>query len=534
MQIPAEGSGERGHTMAEQSEVMHTDAIDPGEIAAGASRRGARNVLVIAAVAVLTVALVALGVVAVTGQRFVSSGKIARNVTMAGVDVAGMTAEEADQAIEQQWVPTLPEQVSVTYPDGQHALTPEELGAMLMIDDAVAQALKIGREGGMIGSLRTRVRLWREGIDVPVRRQVDNATLQEALAGIAPEVDRAPVNARISVRGNDVEIVSGKVGRKLDVEASAAAIAAALADPTLSSVAAVVRTTQPHVTEEDLAHVEVVLSSYTTKFKPYMTDRTHNLRLASQALNQSAIKPGEVFSLNGRIGERLEERGYRAAPIFLEGQVRPSTGGGVCQVASTTYNAALLANLDIVERHHHSRPVDYVPTGRDATVYWGQYDLKVKNNLTDPVVLITEMGENTLTLKFLGSREDDYDVELSRSGLSRVGYGTQEVPDPELAEGKKTVEKPGRSGWRVDVFRKVTRNGEVVREQKLHSDYYSPQTEVVRVGTKKPEPPPVPATPGAPTPSAPTPPAPAPGGSAGSATPAPTTPAPGAGRTPEE
>ena len=97
------------------------------------------------------------------------------------------------------------------------------------------------------------------------------------------------------------------------------------------------------------------------------------------------------------------------------------------------------------------------------------------------------MGENALTMKFLGSREDDYDVEVTRTGLSRRGYGTKEVPDPELEEGEREVEKEGRSGWSVNVFIKVTREGEVVREEKLHSDYYGAQTKVIRVGTKPPE-----------------------------------------------
>jgi len=258
----------------------------------------------------------------------------------------------------------------------------------------------------------------------------------------------------------------------------------------------------------------VVLGQYTTKFRPHQRDRTHNLRLAAAALNETVIKPGEVLSLNERIGQRLEERGYRPAPIFIEGEVTASTGGGVCQIASTTYNAALLANLDIVERHHHSRPVDYVPTGRDATVYWGQYDLKIRNNLSHAVLLLATVGESSLTMKFLGAAEDDYDVEITRSGLTRIGYSTQEVPDPELEEGTRKVEKEGRSGWRVTVHRKVTRNGKLVREQKLHDDYYPPQNEIVRVGTKKKPPAPAPPTP-APSPApAPGPPptiAPAPG-----------------------
>ncbi len=327
----------------------------------------------------------------------------------------------------------------------------------------------------------------RAAVDVPVRRRVDEDMLAAAIEGMVVAVDREPEDADITVTGEEVEVVPGKVGRALDVANTARQLARTLEDPAANTVEAVVETEVPNVTAEDLAHIEVVLGQFTTKFKPWKTNRTHNLRVAAEALNETVIKPGETLSLNDRIGERLTERGYRPAPIFLEGEVTPSTGGGVCQIATTAYNAALLTNLEIVERHHHSRPVDYAPTGQDATVYWGLYDLKVKNDLTHALLLLVEMDENTLTMKFLGSREDDYDVEVSRTGLSRLGYGTKEQPDPELEEGKREVEKEGRSGWRVNVFIKVTRDGEVVREERLHSDHYGSQTKVIRVGTKLPE-----------------------------------------------
>ena len=151
------------------------------------------------------------------------------------------------------------------------------------------------------------------------------------------------------------------------------------------------------------------------------------------------------------------------------------------------YNVALLANVDMIERHKHSRPVDYVPTGRDATVYWGQYDLKFKNSLKHPILLLTTVGGGEVSFKILGSREDKADVEIIREGLSRIPRNEKEVKDPELEEGKKEVEEEGRDGWRVTVYRKATRDGEVIRDEKLHTDVYASQTRIVHIGTKPPE-----------------------------------------------
>ncbi len=479
--------------MTSETDVSQTDAIEAISPVKSGRRGGAARVIIIVAAAVVGLAVLGGGVLAVADRSFVGSGKIARNVTIQGVIVQGMTAEEAARAVNSQWASTLPDKIAITFPGdttdalGEWISSPEEIGVTPAIDEAVDKALMFGRAGGLPTRLISRLHTMRAAVDVPVRRDVDEELLGAAIEGLVEVVDREPEDADITVKGEDVDVVPGKVGRALDVAATLRQLTRTLEDPTANSVEAVVETTVPNVTAEDLADIEVVLGQFTTKFNPGSRDRTHNLRLAAEALNETVIKPGETLSLNTRIGERLTERGYRPAPIFLEGEVKPSTGGGVCQIATTTYNAALLTNLDIIERHHHSRPVHYAPTGQDATVYWGQYDFRFKNNLTHALLLLVDMGENTLTMKFLGSREDDYDVEITRTGLSRIGFGTKEQPDPELEEGKREVEKEGRSGWSVNVFRKVTRDGEVVREEKLHSDHYGAQTKIVRVGTKPPE-----------------------------------------------
>lgn len=237
-----------------------------------------------------------------------------------------------------------------------------------------------------------------------------------------------------------------------------------------------------------VAGFQTVLARYSTPFNPGREQRTHNLRLAMGMVNQKVVRPGERFSANAVIGERLEEKGYKSAPIFLEGEVVPSTGGGVCQVASTLYNAALLANLQVNERHHHSRPVDYCPSGRDATLYYGQYDLKFTNTLKHPILIFGWIEGSRLHAAIIGHNDDKYEVELIRSDISTIGYQTKEVADPELEEGKREVEKPGRSGAKATLTRVVKKDGKEIARKVLHHDTYAPQTEVVRVGTKKPEP----------------------------------------------
>jgi len=465
-------------------------------------RRRVRRVLIFTATALATILVVGFMALLLATRSFVASGEIAPNVSIAGLDVAGMTREEALSALRTQWLPSLPDAVRVTFPGGEWDARREELGVRLGLEAAVDDALKVGREGGLMAQLTARIRLIDNPVRVEVPVEVDEATLEDAVGGLAETVDRDPVDADFEIAGREVNIIPGQVGRLLNIDATMAAIRSALSEPSAEQVEAVVEVRQPAVTEEDLAHIEVVLAEYSTPYNPARRDRSHNLRLAVSKLNEVVIRPGEEFSFNQTVGERLVEAGYREAPIFINGEVKPSTGGGVCQIASTTYNVALLANLDMIERHHHSRPVDYVPTGRDATVYWGQYDLKFRNSLKHPVVILGEVGSSTVTLRMVGSREDDADVEIVREGLSRIPHDTKEIEDPELDEGETEVEKKGRDGWRVTVYRKATRGDKVIRSEKLHTDYYAPQTEIVRVGTRPleeelEEGPPTPPEPGA-------------------------------------
>lgn len=437
------------------------------------------------ALAIIIALILATAVaLAVAVRQFHDSGKIAPNVSIEGVPVGDMSSPQAMQAVLHQWASKLPTEINLQWPHGAEMASPEKLGARLRIEAAVAEAQQVGRRGGLISQLITRVRLTRTGVDVPVEIEVDNATLEACLIEMAGKVNRRPRNADISVVGERVDVIPGAVGVNLDVPASTKALAEALESPALESFRLLVKTQPPAISAEDLKHLQVVLASYSTRFRSWQKARTHNLRLAIGNLSRAVLAPGDTLSFNERVGPRLLERGFRSAPIFVNGEIEPSTGGGVCQVASTVYNAALLANLDIRERHHHSRPVDYVPSGRDATVYWGQLDLKIRNNLSQPILFLGSINEKTITIQVLGSRADEYEVDIVRSGVSTLAFGAKETPDPELELDKREVEKPGRNGARVTVTRVVKRAGKLIKRERLHTDTYSPRTELVRVGTE--------------------------------------------------
>ena len=122
---------------------------------------------------------------------------------------------------------------------------------------------------------------------------------------------------------------------------------------------------------------------YSTYYSYYVNnkDRTTNLKIASKKINGTIIQQGETFDFNKVVGSRTSSKGYKKAHVFTGGDgVAMGLAGGICQVASTTFNAALLANVQIVERHQHSQRVSYVPLGRDAAISGNVQNFKWKNN----------------------------------------------------------------------------------------------------------------------------------------------------------
>lgn len=179
------------------------------------------------------------------------------------------------------------------------------------------------------------------------------------------------------------------------------------------------------------------LSSYTTYFTTSNYNRCVNMRNVIRAINGKIIQPGKTFSLNNATGKRNAANGYRRSIIFSGSSQRYGYGGGTCQVVSTLFNTALLANMKIVERHNHSQAVSYIPKGRDAAV-GSSLDFRFKNNLSVPVKIVAtynsrgsitiklkaDYGTQTKPVKLKVTRSNGYYV-LRRYANNKLNYTTR-------------------------------------------------------------------------------------------------------------
>ncbi|MBO5454746.1 MAG: VanW family protein [Clostridia bacterium] len=239
--------------------------------------------------------------------------------------------------------------------------------------------------------------------------------------------------------------------------------------------------TYPEVTEDTLTGEMFgdTLASYSTKYNPGEVNRTHNMYLASSKVNGTVINPGEVFSYNGVVGERTVAKGYRNAKVFENGQVVDGLAGGICQVSTTIYNAALYANLEIVERKNHSFPVSYAPMGQDATVAMGSIDFRFRNNTKYPIKVVSSVSGGICTVTILGTDKDHYKVEIQNSITATRPRPVEYENDPTLEKGVEKVKQSGSDGYTISSRRIVSKNGEIVKNEAIHSSYYIPLKKII-------------------------------------------------------
>ena len=214
----------------------------------------------------------------------------------------------------------------------------------------------------------------------------------------------------------------------------------------------------------------------------WVDDRTHNLILACEAINGKILMPGEGFSFNETVGERTEKKGYREATVYVGGHSVPELGGGVCQVASSIYWAVLQADLENVERHCHTYLVTYVPMGMDATIYWGALDYQFRNNSPYPIKIEADVSDGDVHVYLRGREWKDYSVKLNYEVLEEIPYETHErlVPNDGSYKNGDTVVYP-YTGYRVNTYRTVIRDGEEVETTKIAYSRYSKRDKVIAV-----------------------------------------------------
>lgn len=275
------------------------------------------------------------------------------------------------------------------------------LGLSIWLSQAAApDDLTIEHEG------HTVIRVNRADYTLSVFPLIHPTKLQALLDSVARQTDRPPVNARIGASG---AIEAERLGAKLDRRKFEERCYEYFYGKGPLSLPTPQTAVYPKVDGELLSLIrEKPIGSYATYFHARNKNRSNNIALAAQAIDNTVVFPNETFSFNKVVGVRNPQKGYRRAKVIVRGELAEDIGGGICQVSSTLFNAVDRAGLKIVERYSHSRQVPYVLPGRDATVSWDGPDFAFQNQYNQPILIRAFAGSGSLYVSVYSSEFIDF------------------------------------------------------------------------------------------------------------------------------
>jgi vancomycin resistance protein YoaR len=414
------------------------------------------------------------------------NGKIVPGVSVGGVNVGNMTKASAQAELKQKIQSIQSHKVTFDLEGKTIVSTLNDLGLSLTDNTALNQAYAVGHEGNLFERVEQK-RAALKGINYDLKIVWDKKKLAEALEKMFKPYEVPAHDASFTITPSNAMVISKESdGKGIDVAALASQVQKLDITKQENTLTVAFQEEKPKLTAAILEKEKItgLLASYTTNFDPNQTDRTENVRLAADALNGAVIAPGEMFSFNKRVGERTAGKGYQDAYIIVNGQFVEGLGGGICQVSSTLYNTALLADLPIDERINHDLVISYVPLGQDATVAWPNLDLKFSNNSGGYILIRTILGEDSLTINFYGQPQPGRQVIIKDSSTP-IPPPEQKVTDKSLPSGQQRVKQEGVQGYHVTTTRTIVQNGKVVKTDVLGTSTYEPTPEIIEVGPDK-------------------------------------------------
>ncbi len=411
-----------------------------------------RRYLLIAAL-LLSQGLISIfgGLVSVAAPR---GETIFPGVFISGTEVSNLTKEQAIKLLEQKITGHLnARDIALRYGEREWLLSSNQLGVRFDVPATVEKALAVGRQHNLLRNSLEIFQVRYQKPDLPLEYTVDESQLNRIVAKIAGEINTPPRNASVGMDSGNLKILPEVVGKSCDLAANTARIKPALGKIRIAPITLEVSETPPQVTAADLKEIRESIGLGVTAFTRADPERVKNILLAVKTLDGIITRPGEVFSFNHIVGPRVKEKGYHEAPLIIEGRLSRGSGGGVCQVATTLYQAVLYSGLRVKERYAHTAPLEYVALGQDAAVAYGKLDLKFENNTRYPLYISASVKDNHIIIDLLGVKKSGRTIQVVT---------------------KETVlrQKTGAAGRHADVYRIYFNHGVADKKELVSEDDY--------------------------------------------------------------
>lgn len=422
----------------------------------------------------------------------VNQNTIIKGVFVNGVSLSGLTKSEAYSKLQSELKTVDNLKVVLKYNEKQFIVPDDDIKISFDYDDIVNEAYSVGKNGNILSRIKTIYEVGKHGRYLKYNPEANYNDLNTFIVNISKNINKDPVDAKINISYGMINITNDISGQKVDVDKTINDIKSAVNNfinrgrSSTIEVPITVAKIDAKLKASDLRMIKNRIVTYSTQFNASDVNRSENLAVAAKAINGKLLMPGQVFSLNKTLGPRIIQNGYKEAPVIIGNKLVPDIGGGVCQVATTLYNAALRANLKIDERYHHTFPVGYVSPGQDATISGDVLDLKFENPMQYPIYIESYLSGNNFVVNLYGYTEGpakriDIYSEIVDKYEPKVTY----VDDPTLPEGVEKVDVEKHTGYKVNTYRLIYENNVLKKKEFLYTDIYKPVNGVIRRGTKK-------------------------------------------------
>ncbi len=411
----------------------------------------------------------------IAATYYASNGNdtIGRGVEISGILVSGLTGEEARNIIENNFPP--PAYISIMAEDNEYVIPVDSEYIYLEVDKSIEHAV-------YYSIIENELRWFPEPLNISIPIIIDQDYLTESLRNISNSVNRAPADASIVLEDGRPVLINDQPGIILSIDDAVETINNSLANGQYKNIP-VEGVPVPAATKaEDLPDITMIMASSKTPLLPGDENRTHNISLALDKINGLILEPGEEFSYNTYMGPASKENGYLEAEVIVNREIVQGYGGGVCQAATSIYRTALMAGIEIIERHPHSIPIEYAPLGQDAAVNYGLQDLQIKNTLSFPITFLGELDGEHLYLYLYGKMQHKYTVNLVTEIEETYEPDTIEFVYTGLRRGEREILHEGKKGYKVNLYRVIHYENQILDKIKVSTSTYNPKNTIIRVG----------------------------------------------------
>lgn len=454
-----------------------------------AANKQRKIMLLIAAFVVVASAAVAAYSISINDIVKQWDTKIYPGVTVQGIDLGGMTKEEAEDKLAETFETAIgKKKLSIIIGDKQYELIYSDIIPNYDVDGAVEQAYNVGKQNGIIKKYMTIKNGDSKKNNITLGFSYDEDKLKAYEEKLQKDVTQSAKDATISIDKGNIIVKPETVGKTISLEVLDQKLKENINGDidSINEVTVEAETAKPRVTKEDLSKVKGVMGSFSSSYATSAPGRSKNIEIATSAINGTVVMPGEIFSFNDIVGPRTIERGYQEAGTYVGNKVEPGIGGGICQVSTTIYRAAMKANLRSVERTNHSMVVGYAEPGLDATVSYGYLDYKFKNTYDFPIYIQGSTAGKVMTYNIYGdpSALNGKTYNMINEVLETIPPETKIVPDNTLPEGKEVSEGVGMTGYKARSYQITYENGVEVNREVVSTDNYASVGIIIKKGTQ--------------------------------------------------